>query len=238
MAKRNNRFNHDRSFGRRNQGKSAPKNVLIVTEGTVTEPAYFQALAQSWNLHPKVIHLEAGGEGIPENLAQLAIRERDTRIKAHKKNRLAYNETTFDEVWIVFDTEHAARQGKLHDGVTFAEKNKILIAHSTPCFEFWLSLHFSDQAPPMNTCDEAEKLFKKVAGLKKYSKDKTTALSVTQLSVPRVAEAVKNATNLSQRQDGVDFPANPSCSVQDLIYSLYEACPIEFKNRIALPPKI
>lgn len=102
------------------------------------------------------------GEGIPANLIKIAEEEVNKLTRRAKKGNLASNELAeFDELWIVFDTDHASRQNQLDPGIEAANNKGFGIAHSTPCFEFWLALHFSEKAPPMNA-DEAHNRLKDI----------------------------------------------------------------------------
>jgi hypothetical protein len=232
MARRKSSyFKHERGFRRdRGQGKPA-KFILIVTEGVNTEPIYLEQLAKTWGVHPRVITLKPGGDGIPANLVAHALNEQREQRKLGRIS--AVDPVKFDETWIVFDTEHAARQHRLHDGVALAEKNDINIAHSTPCFEFWLALHFALNAPPMNTCEEAIRLLKQVSG-KAYAKDAEQSGVFCRDIIARVGEAVRNSKNVTARQSQEPFPANPSTTVHKLIESLYETLPEQMKTRINL----
>ncbi len=226
------------SFERPAAQTKPPKAILIVTEGQNTEPLYFKSLSAHWSLHPHVTHIEPGGEGIPGNLVKKALAVRKERAADEKAGRLAFNQLgSFDETWIVFDTEHAERQGRLEDGIELAGKHDIQIAHSTPCFEFWLALHYALNARPMDTCKQACGLFEKVAKLKKgsYSKDKGAASDLIDKLICQVPAAVRNADQLTKQQGGELFPANPSTSVQTLIRSMHEALPDEMKKRFPLP---
>lgn len=222
-------------FKSRRARRKPAKALLIVTEGRNTEPHYFEALKSAWNVHPKVLSITPGCEGIPKNLVKLANEELDALRQKARKNELAYNELDkFDEVWVVFDTEHAERQGKLHEGVEAARANEFQIAHSTPCFEFWLALHFSPNAPPMDFCDEAVAHLESVSGLTRgsYSKSSGASKAFIQTLMAEVETAVINATNLHNRQEGEEFPANPSTSMHKLLRSIFEALPENMKKKI------
>ncbi|HSI86981.1 MAG: RloB family protein [Candidatus Methylacidiphilales bacterium] len=220
-----------------NTQTTAPKSILIVTEGQITEPSYFRHIAKHWNLHPHVASIEPGGEGIPLNLVRKAKKIQKERIKKEKSNQLPYNQIAkFDETWIVFDTEHAARQNRLEDGVEEAKRCDFKIAHSTPCFEFWLVLHYALRAPPMETCDEACRLFEEVAQLNgnSYSKANGAAQELITRLMPLTTEAVKNACRQTQQQRHEDFPPNPSTAVHLLLASMHDTLPELLKKRYPL----
>lgn len=214
--------------------KKPPKALLIVTEGRNTEPAYFRALKDEWNAHPKLLSIEPGGEGIPANLVSKAHDELKELKKKAKRGNLAYNELGhFDEVWIVFDVEHAQRQGRLDDGIEAANRHGFKIAPSNPCFEFWLALHFASNAPPMNSCDEAIRHLESVSpsGSGSYSKASGPTADFTKKVISEVPRAVANAVVVARNQESEPFPANPSTRVHELVYSIYESLPAPMKER-------
>lgn len=227
------------SFARPAAQTKPPKSILIVTEGRNTEPLYLKTLAAHWSLHPHVTTIEPGGEGIPANLVKRALEVQKQRANDDKNERLPYNQLgSFDETWIVFDTEHAARQKRLTDGIQLADKHGIRIAHSTPCFEFWLALHYALKAPSMETCKQACHLFEKAAGLKRsgYSKEKGAASDLIDRLICLVPTAVRNADLLTLQQTQAPFPPNPSTSVQTLVRSMHDTLPGPMKDRFPLPP--
>jgi len=224
-------------FKSRRARRKPAKALLIVTEGRNTEPSYFEALKSAWNIHPKVLSITPGCEGVPGNLVNLAIEELAALKRKARRKELAYNELDqFDEVWIVFDTEHAQRQEKLHEGVEAASTNQFQIAHSTPCFEFWLALHFAPDAPPMDFCDQAIAHLEKVAGLARgsYSKSSGASKNFIETLMGEATAAVRHASQLEDRQKGEDFPANPSTGMHRLLLSIYEALPEDMKQKIHL----
>lgn len=226
------------SFARPTAQTKPPKSILIVTEGRNTEPLYLRTLAGHWKLHPHVTTIEPGGEGIPANLVKRALEVQKQRADDDKNERLPYNQLgSFDETWIVFDTEHAARHNRLKDGLQLAETHGIRVAHSTPCFEFWLVLHYALKAPPMETCKEAWALFEKAADLKSggYSKEQGAASDLIDKLICLVPTAVRNAEQLTKQQTLDTFPANPSTSVQTLVRSMHDTLPRAMKERFPLP---
>lgn len=108
----------------------------IVTEGTLTEPAYFRALVEHRDL--KEVCLQPGRNPDPLNLLAEA--------KAFLEQA--------QQVWLVMDTETQAnpsRQRRLRKAVELASQLGIRCGLSNPSFEYWLLLHEIDnplaQAP-------------------------------------------------------------------------------------------
>ena len=62
---------------RRPRGSSRPgSSILIVTEGEVTEPVYFDALKRKLALQTVEIEIVPAGKGDPRRLAEAALKER------------------------------------------------------------------------------------------------------------------------------------------------------------------
>jgi len=130
--------NHERLRRRRPHRDPLPR-ILIVCEGTRTEPLYFQGLR---HLQRSLVKLEVpSGGGTPKTLVERAAELKKAAERNAKRSRDPNQ--LYDEVWCVFDIdEHpfvaeARRQ---------ASDNKIRLAISNPCFELWILLHFQDQS--------------------------------------------------------------------------------------------
>jgi hypothetical protein len=117
---------------KRNVGIREPANrVLVVTEGTETEPRYFGALLQKLELSTRRIVVKPGSGSDPISVVDTAIREKKIAIKQG---------SPFDSIWVVFDTER--ERIHLSDARTKARAHGFNLAISAPCFEYWFLLHF------------------------------------------------------------------------------------------------
>lgn len=116
---------------------------LIVTEGTVTEPVYFELLRTDLQLPVVRVKVVPGDASDPRHVIRTAEREAKQQVRLGKQGRLGIDEPSkFDHVWAVIDTDVAVRNGIWNDVRQLAVARKVTLAHSTPCFEFWLLLHF------------------------------------------------------------------------------------------------
>lgn len=114
---------------------------LTVTEGTVTEPIYFDLLLRDLQLSVVHIKVQPGNASDPRHVIRTAEREAKAQVRKAKKGVLGTNEPAkFDHVWVV-DTDVAVRNHIWNDVHQLATAKKVTLAHSTPCFEFWLLLH-------------------------------------------------------------------------------------------------
>ena len=106
--------------------------ILVVCEGSVTEPEYFFAF-RDWVRNPRVQITLPKTRGTPFTLVQLALR---LKQEAARRARAESDENLhFDEVWCVYDVDD---HPKLNDARQLAEANHIQLAISNPCFELWL----------------------------------------------------------------------------------------------------
>ncbi|GAA3435670.1 RloB family protein [Kutzneria kofuensis] len=178
----------ENSSRRRAAFREPRKQVLIVCGGTRTEPDYFDGLKRA-RRNPAV-QVKVLGKGIdPEQLV----------THAHKVG------SDFDEVWCVVDTD----EFDIAKAVKLADKLKVRLAVSNPCFELWLLLHFCDHRGESASYRQLlPKLIKHVPG---YDKCR---LDFDQFD-PGVAEAVRRAERLDP--SGRDHGQNPSTGVWKLV---------------------
>ncbi|WP_313418353.1 RloB family protein [Stenotrophomonas sp.] len=155
-----------RDLKRRGPVKSVNKTVLIVCEGSKTEPGYLLDLVKDYGIHG---HVEITGDcgSAPISVVDHAI--------ALFKERGSY-----DHVYCVFDKDRhvtfdqavakvsASKLVKKEGKVVSTAKFEAIT--STPCFEFWIMLHYSDAAPPMQGYSDLLPRLKRIAGHSKYEK--------------------------------------------------------------------
>jgi len=111
------------------------RRFLIVSEGTETEPIYFEAFRK--RLPSGVIHVELCGTG----RSTISLVKVISDIRAKKEKDL---DCTFDEVWAVFDKDSFKRED-FDNAIHSCESHKYGAAWSNECFEIWYLLHFNDR---------------------------------------------------------------------------------------------
>jgi hypothetical protein len=190
------------SLSRRNPFRNVRTRILIVCEGTVTEPGYFHDLRQ---LYRSVIELEINSGGDPRTLVARAVEMKGAADRAAKTDE----NLRFDEVWCVFDIDDHPH---IDDAKQQARDNGIKLAISNPCFELWVLLHFQDQRAHISRVNLRTRVQGHLPG---YDKE----LPVEKLS-PHYDEAARRARYLDewQQQQGRS-DANPFTGV----YRLTEA---------------
>ena len=112
-----------------------PNSFLIVSEGTKTEPLYFDGLAKYIN--------EKYGNGIDvekplidtcgEGKCTVSLVEETSKIVSRSK-------TMYSQVWVVFDKDDF---GDFDEAIELAEKSGYHVGWSNQSFEYWIFLHFN-----------------------------------------------------------------------------------------------
>lgn len=210
-------------------GVKAGDAFLIVTEGTVTEPVYFELLRADLQLPAVRIRVEPGKASDPRHVVNTAAEEVKTHARRAKKGQLGHTEPMrFDQVWAVIDTDVAVRNGFWNEVESLAQSRKVKLAHSTPCFEFWLLLHIQGMTTRSDlvTGDAAKSAVKHALG-KEYSTNKETARTVMPSFIGKWPEAVVHAERVRTHHTAAATPnpANPSTEVCALVRALNDSAP-------------
>lgn len=208
---------------------------LIVTEGTVTEPVYFEFLKGDLQLYAVHVVVIPGWASDPRhviNTAAAKIKEHERRCR---KGKLAVTEPQkFDHVWAVIDTDVAVRNGIWSNVKQLAASKKVSLAHSTPCFEYWLLLHLQDTTRGDLVDGTAAKHVVKAELGREYSTNEKTARDAMPLFMPHWPAAVKRAERVRQYHaaTATPDPANPSTDVDRLVSALNDSAPEHAKKII------
>jgi len=226
VTARSSRDAEGRSLKRRVAIRTPRKTLLVVCEGTRTEPDYLNALKQQPAVHDVAavdLRVETGrGKTDPKNLVSLAVAARNAAID---------EDAEIDEFWCVFDVEWPTNHPGLHEAITQARNNSVEVAISNPCFELWLILHFQDQSAWLDS-DDACRLRARLDG----SKGKGLAAAAY---MSRTADAANRAKALDERHqlNNIRFPRNnPSCGMHHLLATMESAQPEEPERADAAPP--
>lgn len=128
----------------RKKGNRPPrKEFIIVSEGAVTEPFYFNRLQDLWR-YPLLKIWVIEGAGVPTSVVARAIEVLDERKKEARRNQDSFERF---EVWALFDRDNFPA-AMISEAFQLAQAHGIEVAHSNPCFELWGLMHFSCYARP------------------------------------------------------------------------------------------
>lgn len=197
------RRDRERRKGRREPFRNPKPIILIVCEGSNTEPQYLAGVRQA-HRNPRVEIEIADEHGVPKTLVETAkVKKKDAENNAA---RAQDDDLAYDSVWCVFDVDD---HPSLDDAMQMADANGIELAVSNPCFELWLLLHFRD-SPGMLDRDRARAML--TGFVPEY--DKTIAFATF---APGYNDAVRRAAALDRLSEAIGDPGrNPTTGVYKL----------------------
>lgn len=197
-----------RSKRRNSLARNAPKResyarVLIVCEGSKTEPNYLRELIAHHQLSSANVEIFGDGGSAPNSVVDYAI-------------KLFNREPDYDSVFCVFDRDAHTR----FDDAVQRVKDKTLIRRqgktrlgeacfeaitSIPCFEYWILLHFSYTRADMPRFADVLPRLHAIPELKNYEKGHHGLFAKTR---DRLDDALKHADQANQAAiaTGADNP--------------------------------
>ena len=128
-------------------------SILIVCEGTKTEPNYFEAFAKRQQ-GIIVYDIEVKGLG------------RGTRDVVEKAISLK-NKNNYDRVWAVFDKDEFPAKD-FNEAIAMGQRNGIEAAWSNEAFELWYLYHFQNVTTGVSRKDYEAKISAAVNASPKY----------------------------------------------------------------------
>jgi hypothetical protein len=203
----------------RRQGRRAPcDRILIVSEGSKTEPLYLGELRADYRLPTANVQVHPGRFGTTplqvveyaEHLFVIGDETKDIQPRA------------FEQIYAVFDrddhdTYHnalakaAALDGKLRNDLK--QPVRFTAIASVPCFELWLLLHFEDVLAPLHRTEVYQRLR---SYLPDYNKGQHGHYANTKA---RLADAMQRAEHLALLTNAYDGVA-PYTDLHRLVHLL------------------
>lgn len=194
--------------------KIQPEYHLIVSEGTNTEPAYFEAIRDIINSrYRKKIQFEVSGEG--DNTINLFWKA---------KQRAADSANGFRHVWVVYDTddfpaEHIDRVVELckENSTADTEYHAVWL---NQCVELWYLLHFSYMQSDIHRKAYWPKLTDWLIGIGSGAYEKNRK-DMYQILRPFMDFAIANAKRLEKINEGKPpSKAAPGKKIHELVEKL------------------
>lgn len=194
--------------------------VLIVTEGSQTEPKYFDSFrSRQTNIDIQVV---SGGAGSGTDYASL-VRKATTYME---KNGLSTRNG--DRLWIVADADvnynvadpMTVKSRQLEAAKKNAAKHGIQIALSNPCFEVWFLLHFKYSSGHLQDYSAV------LAQLRSYLPSYEKVGNITAALAGHTEQAIRNAEKLEIYHKGnghtdlCSIETNPYTGVYKLVDSI------------------
>ena len=219
----------------RRRPRPAREAILIVCEGRETEPRYFEALKKALGLHATVDVEIRGDTGYtdPRGLVEAALKLQKERKKLAEAST---NLVPFDEVWVVFDTEHPTngRGPAIAPAVQYALSKKLHPVLSRPSFEVWYILHDRLNPPGVATSAECVAVLRACAG--DYGKSHDAADKIAAWALPKTHKALTHG----HRQDvfggpesahAFHIPSAVGTAAHRLVQRLVDMCSDDIAKR-------
>jgi hypothetical protein len=191
------------ALARQKKDRATYQRFLIVCEGTKTEPYYLQELVSELGIRHHTVKIAPNDGVSPDRIVAHA-------VKLYGEDALSGD--SFDKVFCVFDRDthetfdaavqsindlNGAKEPKVYEAIT-----------STPCFEYWLLLHFDFTDKPFHAAgkksvaDQVVSVLKTKAGFAKYSKGNNGIYSLvkdnTSKAITYAKRGRKNAEKTGQ----------------------------------------
>lgn len=191
-----------------------PEYQLIVTEGTDTEPNYFNAIAKIVNAkYPNKINVKVEGKG--NNTLNLF--EKARRAAESSPNEIKH-------VWLVYDTDdfpadHINKTASLCEQYS-TEEIQYHAIWSNQCIELWFLLHFGFYQSDIHRNEYWPKLTEWLnnLGYGEYTKERVDMFGLLR---PYLDIAIANAERLEERNKGKTPAASaPGTKVHYIIKNL------------------
>jgi len=192
--------------------------ILIVTEGSKTEPLYLEEIRAAHQLHSANVEVQPGQLGT----APIQVVRYAQQLFEHGDLRKGIRPKSFDQVYAVFDRDdHASYfnaldlakslDGKLrNDDRQPVSFNAIA---SIPSFELWLLLHYEDIQAPIHRDEVMDRLRQHIPG---YEKGGGGTLVTTR---DRLETAMQRAQALAAKFSAYTDP-EPFAAMHELVMLL------------------
>lgn len=200
------------ALNRTKREREQNKRYLIVCEGTKTEPQYLRELLSDLKISPQLVRIMPNDGVTPDRIVAHA-------IKLYEEDKVPGD--AFDKVYCVFDRDkHTTFEAAVNRIENLGEP--FIAITSTPCFEFWLLLHFAYTNQPFHAAgkksigDKVVAVLKTKPGFAKYTKgDK----GVYTLLKDKLDMALGHAARLRQHNKEIRS-INPATDVDRLIQEI------------------
>lgn len=204
MAARRQNPRIERVLRRSNGLRTVKQTFLIVFEGEVTEPEYFNAFRLT------SANVKAVGKGM--NTISLVNEAIVIKEQEKRKGR------SYDQYWVVFDKDNFA-DSDFNAAIQKAQGNGFKVAYSNQAFEYWYLLHFNLYQGAIHRSRYADMLTN-LLGFK-YGKSRGDSMKVFNIIYPKTRIAIDNAKKVILQFEGSN-PAKEesSTTVYDLVEQL------------------
>lgn len=200
---------------RKKNQRASYDRILIVSEGSKTEPLYFKEIRQAYRLQSANVEVQPSELGTePIQVVQYA-RKLFEYGDVHKHVR----KRAFEQVYAVFDRDDhrtyfdALMQAKSLDGKLLNDNKQPVVFRaipSVPSFELWLLLHWEDIQHPLHRDEVMHRLKKRIPN---YDKGTGGSFGITQ---DKVDFASRCARRLAERSNAFNG-SEPYTDIDQLV---------------------
>jgi len=204
-----------RQLERKLSHRASYDRILIVSEGSKTEPNYFKEIRAEFRLHSANVEVQPGALGTEP----LQVVDYARELFEHGDRYKGIRPRAFEQVFAVFDRDdhrtyhNALARARALDGTLRSDLRqpvKFAAIPSRPSFEFWLLLHFEDVRHLIHRDEVMRRLKRR---LPDYDKGYGRAFAETK---SELLTAIARARALAQRSDPLDDD-EPYTGVVDLV---------------------
>ncbi len=205
------------SLARTKNDRAKAQRFLIVCEGSKTEPQYFQAMVAALGINSQYVKIAPNNGNTPDRIISHAQHLYDDDCKLGD---------SFDQVFCVFDRDtHSTFDDAIKLVKKQSEKGKpFQTITSTPCFEYWLLLHFVFTDKAFTTIGKKSAGDAVVSALKKhkpfaaYTKGQSDIYGLLKAKTATAVVHAKRARANAKKNGST----NPSTDVDILVEALEE----------------
>ena len=199
----------ERQLARKKQVRASYERVLIVCEGSKTEPYYFQELINCLELNSANVEVDGDSGSSP------------TSVVKHARNRYIEEKRTgdtFDKIYCVFDKDtHSTYEAALALVNNLKPKDVFKAINSVPCFEYWLLLHFEYTTKPFIGNGAKSSCENLIDDLKKYRPDYNKGNREVYSEVSKQTSQAIAFSKRSLSQAIAHRTDNPTTYIHDLV---------------------
>ena len=201
----------ERRYARKAQRRKSRQivcKILIVCEGTKTEPNYFEAFK---TLNGGTIVYDIDVRGLGQNTTDVV----DKAIELKSKG-------DYDRVWAVFDKDSFSAN-KFNGAIIKAQNNGIECAWSNEAFELWYLYHFMNRVTAMSRTEYKQAISEAVNNSPQYKKKKVYEYAKNDKDNYRIM------TTYGSMGNAIRFAEAKSRDYTDQRYATHNPCTMVFK---------
>lgn len=191
-------------LARRKARRAGYDRILIVSEGSKTEPQYFEEIRIHHRLHTANVQVHPSSLGT-QPAQVLAYAE---QLFIHGDLAKGVRPRAFEQIYAVFDRDNhatyhqaldqaAALNGKLRNDLD--QIVKFSAVPSVPCFELWLLLHFEQVLAPLRRADVYRRLRQHLHG---YDKGQAGHFERTRALLGTAMQRATHLASINNPRDG------------------------------------